>query len=151
MNNSPRPLFLLHQTLQLSLCIRAGSVLLASTKPRFVRRTARWWSVIHHSREFPLLQSPMEASFTPLQLMLGIARGDLRLMCGCSAMETHFMKFPKNSYCADIASRGSLERVLQSEDRWLWFLQHSTVLLWTCVAYHFAAEPLLLLDVSTSQ
>jgi hypothetical protein len=30
----------------------------------------------------------MAASFTPL----GIVHGDLRLGCGCSAMETHFMK-----------------------------------------------------------
>ena len=34
---SPRPLFILHQTLQSALCIRAGSVILASAKPRFVR------------------------------------------------------------------------------------------------------------------
>uniref|UniRef100_A0A4W5PD70 Solute carrier family 15 member 1 n=1 Tax=Hucho hucho TaxID=62062 RepID=A0A4W5PD70_9TELE len=39
MKNSRRPLFLLHQTLQLSLCIRAGSFLLESAKPRFVCRT----------------------------------------------------------------------------------------------------------------
>jgi hypothetical protein len=51
----------------------------------------------------------MEASFTPLQLMLGIAHGDPRLVCGCSAMETHFMMLPTKSYCADIDSRGSLE------------------------------------------
>ena len=51
MKNSPRPLFLLRQTLQLTVCIGAGNVLLAPTKPRFVRRTARWWNVIHHSRE----------------------------------------------------------------------------------------------------
>ena len=51
----------------------------------------------------------MAASFTPLQLTLDIAHGDLRLVCGCSAMETHFMKLPMNSYCADVASRGSLE------------------------------------------
>jgi hypothetical protein len=49
--DSPRPVSLLHQTLQLALCIGADSGFLASTKPRFVRRTARWWSVIHHSRE----------------------------------------------------------------------------------------------------
>ena len=30
-----------------------------------------------------LLQSPKAASFTPLQPMLGIAHGDLRLVCGC--------------------------------------------------------------------
>jgi hypothetical protein len=40
-----------HQTLQLALCILAGSFLLASANPSFVHRTARWWSVIHHSRE----------------------------------------------------------------------------------------------------
>ena len=38
MKNSPRPLFL---TLQLGLYIGAGRVLLASAKPRFVRRSAR--------------------------------------------------------------------------------------------------------------
>ena len=48
--NIPRPLFL-HQTLQLTLCIVAGSVLQPSAKPRLVRHTARWWSAIHHSRE----------------------------------------------------------------------------------------------------
>ena len=40
---------------------------------------------------FPLLQSPMAASFTPLQPTLGIAHDDLRIVCGCSAMETHFV------------------------------------------------------------
>jgi hypothetical protein len=51
----------------------------------------------------------MAESFTPLQPTLGIAHGELRLVCGCSAMETHFMKLPTNSYCADVASKGSLE------------------------------------------
>ena len=51
MKNSPRPLFLFHQTLQLALYIGAGSILLAAAKPRFVRWTARWGSVNHHSRE----------------------------------------------------------------------------------------------------
>jgi hypothetical protein len=58
---------------------------------------------------FPLIQSPMVASFTSFQLTLGIAHGDLRLVCTSSAMETHFMKLLTNSYCADVASRGSLE------------------------------------------
>jgi hypothetical protein len=49
--NSPRPLFFLHQTLQLALCIGAGSVLQASSKLRLVWRIARLWSVIHYSRE----------------------------------------------------------------------------------------------------
>jgi hypothetical protein len=87
-----------------ALCIRAGSVLLASAKPRFVYWPVRWGSVIHHSREC-VSTAPMV--FTPLQLTLGIAHGDL--VCGCLAMETHFIKLPTNSYCADVASRGSLE------------------------------------------
>uniref|UniRef100_A0A8K9WMR0 Myosin XVIIIB n=1 Tax=Oncorhynchus mykiss TaxID=8022 RepID=A0A8K9WMR0_ONCMY len=49
-------------------------------------------------------------SFTPLQPTLGIAHGDLRLVCGCSAMETHLMMLPTNSSYADVASRGSLYR-----------------------------------------
>jgi hypothetical protein len=52
---------------------------------------------------------PMAASFTPLRPTLGLAHGDLRLVCDCSAMETHFMNLLTNSYCADVASRGSLE------------------------------------------
>ena len=51
----------------------------------------------------------MAASFTPLQPTLGIAHGDLRLVCGSSAMETHFMKLQTNGSCADVASRGSVE------------------------------------------
>jgi hypothetical protein len=38
-----------------------------------------------------------------LQPTLSIAHGDHRLVCGCSAMETHFMKLPMNSSCADVA------------------------------------------------
>ena len=51
----------------------------------------------------------MAASFTPLQGMLGIAYGALRLEYGCEAIETHFMTLPTNSSCAEVASRGSLE------------------------------------------
>ena len=51
----------------------------------------------------------MAARFKPLQPTLGIAHDDLRLVCGCSAMEAHFNKLPINNYCADVASRGSLE------------------------------------------
>ena len=70
MKNSPRPLFL-HQTLQLALCIAASNIVLASVKPRLVRQTARcevWF--IAPENTFPLLQSPMAASFTPLQHIL---------------------------------------------------------------------------------
>ena len=40
--NNEKTLFILHQTLQLALCIGAGRVLLVSAKPRFIPRTARW-------------------------------------------------------------------------------------------------------------
>jgi hypothetical protein len=43
--------------------------------------------------------------------MLAIVHGDLMLVCGCSAMETRFMKILMNGYCAHIASKGSLELV----------------------------------------
>ena len=66
MKKSPRPLFNLHQTWQLAICIRAGSILLASAKPKFIRRTARSWSMIHYSRE-RFSTAPMGASVTPLQ------------------------------------------------------------------------------------
>jgi hypothetical protein len=82
MKNSPRPLFLLHKTLQLTLCIGTGSVLLASDKPRFITP----------ENAFPVLQSPMAASFTPLQPTLGIANGDL--VCGCSGHGNPFHEAP---------------------------------------------------------
>ena len=110
MNNSPRPLFLLHQTLQLALCIRACSIFLASAKPRYVHRTARWWSVVQHSRaRISTAPEPMAENFRPPQPTLDIVHGDLSLVCGYSAMETHFMMLLTDSSCADVASRGSLE------------------------------------------
>jgi hypothetical protein len=75
--------------------------------------------------EFPLLQSPMAASFTPLQPALGTVHDDLRLVCGCSAMEAHFMKLLTNSYCADVASRGSWYSVVSVSTNNRRFL-HST-------------------------
>ena len=87
----------------------------------------------------------MAVSFTPLQLTLDIAHCNLRLVCGYSVMETHFTKLPTASYCVDVASRGSLE--LGSEC----CNQGQTIIYFlACVAYHIAAEPLLLLGVSTS-
>jgi hypothetical protein len=48
------------------------------------------------------------------------AHGDIRLVCGLSPVETHFMKLPTNSSYADVASRGSLAEAVMSvatEDR----------------------------------
>ena len=74
---------------------------------------------------FPLLQSPMATSFTPLQPTLGIAHADLRLVCDCLAMETHFMKLPTNRSCADVASSGSLELGSECFNRFSTQLSHS--------------------------
>jgi hypothetical protein len=75
---------------------------------------------------------------------------------GCSAMETHFMMLPTNNYWAEVASRGRLELCSECCNRGQtiftrYALQHSAARPVASVAYHFAAEPLLLLDVSTSQ
>jgi hypothetical protein len=74
-------------------------------------------------------------------------------VCGCSAMETHFMKFPTNSSCSEVASRCSLEldSVATEDRRFLHASALNVPVLWACVAYHLVAKPLLLLDVSTSQ
>ena len=104
MKNSLSPLFLFHQTLQLSLCIRAGSVCHPPNPDSSVGLADGKAWFITPENAFPLLQSPMAASFTPLQPTLGI-----RLVWGCFAMKTHFMKLPTNSSSADVASRGSLE------------------------------------------
>ena len=101
MKYSPRPLFLLHYALRqivfswhpLNL---ASSVGLPDGEASFTTP----------ENAFPLLQSPVAVSINPLQLTLGIAHGDLRLVCGYSAMENHFMKLPINSSYFDFASRG---------------------------------------------
>jgi hypothetical protein len=74
------------------------------------RKAAKVWIGFGGDQwDIPAGARPMAASFTPLQPTLGIAHGDLRLLCGCSAVETHFMKILTNSYCVDVAPRGSLE------------------------------------------
>ena len=99
---------------------------------------------------FPLLQSPMAASFTPLQPTLVIVHGDLRLVCSCSAMETHILKLPTIvlTLLPEVVWNSVLS--VATEDR---LFVHATCfsgpVLWACTTYHFAAEPLLLLDVST--
>jgi hypothetical protein len=40
----------------------------------------------------------MAVSFTPTQPTLGIAHGDLRLVCGCSAMENPFHEAPNEQF-----------------------------------------------------
>lgn len=58
---------------------------------------------------FLLLQSLMVARFTPLHLTFGIVFGDVKASCSCSAVETHAMKLPVHSFCADVNARGGLE------------------------------------------
>ena len=97
MKISPRPLFPLHQTLQLALAF--GQVVFSLHPPN----TDLAIGLPDGEAWFPLLQSPMAVSVTPLQPTLGNVHVDLRLVCSCSATETHFMKLPTNSYCADVA------------------------------------------------
>jgi hypothetical protein len=61
--------------------------------------------------------------------------GFVRLVCGCSAMETHFMKLLTNSYCADVASRGS---AATKDRRFLRALSLACPFLWACEVYHWA-------------
>ena len=59
---------------------------------RFHLSRVQWRRALHHSSQ---------------RLAL---RMDFRLVCGCSGMETYFMKLPTNSSVSvDIASRGCLE------------------------------------------
>lgn len=94
------------------LCSKAlrmpeDSILLASTEPRFFRQTASWWNTIHHSIVSTVSES--SGGFTPLQPTPGITHADLRLVCRCMAMETHFRKLLTHSCCADVASTGGWE------------------------------------------
>ena len=60
------------------------------------------------------------------------------------SLKTHLMKLPMNSYCANIASRGSLELGGERCNR-----GHSAVLF--CELVWLTTEALLRIDVSTSQ
>jgi hypothetical protein len=59
-------------------------------RTRFHYSRVQWWRDLYHSSRG-----------------LALRIGDLRLVCGCSAMETHFMKLPMNSSCTDITFRGT--------------------------------------------
>jgi hypothetical protein len=81
----------------------------------------------------------MAVSFTLLQPMLGIAHGDFRLL-------GHGNPFHE----ADVASRASLELSIECCNRGQMIFTLGGPFLSACVAYHFAAKPLLLLDLSTN-
>jgi hypothetical protein len=118
MKNCPRSLFL-HQTLQLALCIRAGSVLLASSQPRFVHRTAKWWSMIHHSREYvsTVPQSNGDDLYTtPANNWTWKLHMVILGMCVAARPWKPIMKLQTNSHCANVASRGSLSRCINTFD-----------------------------------
>ena len=100
-NHEKQPLTIIPPPPNFALCIRAGSIRLLDCQMVKLDSSLQ--------RMFPLLQSPIASSFRPLQATLGIAHGDLRPVCGFLAIKNHFMKLPTNSYCADTASKGSLE------------------------------------------
>jgi hypothetical protein len=60
-------------------------------------------------RMFPLLAPESNGGKLYNTPVDGIAHGDLRVVRGCLAMETNFVKLQTNSSCADVASRGSIE------------------------------------------
>jgi hypothetical protein len=79
-------------------------------------------STKHYSWNYALGQAAFSWHPTnPLQSTLGIVHGDLRLVCGCTPMETHFMKLLTNSYCA---SRSNLELGSGCCNRWQMIFTH---------------------------
>ena len=66
-------------------------------------------------------------------------------------MEAHFMKLVTTNYCANVASKGSLEPGSECCNRGQPIFMCYSSRHVSCVAYHFVAEPLLLLDISTFQ
>ncbi len=115
------------------------------------------WFVTPHNR-FPLLQSPVAACFTPLHLTLGIALGDVRLACSCSAMETYSTKLFPHSFCADINASGSLELFSNGISRTVVTLTYhpptlwqSDTTLWLYMVFRFMTELLLFLNAPIFQ
>ena len=156
MKNNPRPLFLLHQTLQLALCIWAGSsshgirqtqispsncqmVWCDSSLQRMRFRCSRvqWRRALHHSH---------------LRLVLRIV-----ILCLCAVARPWkpiSWSFQRTVLVLTLLPEAVWNSVVSvaTEDRWFWCTTApGSPVLWACVAYHFAAEPLLLLDISTSQ
>ena len=151
MKNSPRPVFIFHQTLQLALCIRAGSVFLASANPRFVwvkwdssLQTTRfhcyrvqWRRTLHHSSRRLALH----------MMILGLcaAAWPLKPISWSSWRTVIVLTLLPEAVWNSVMSVATEDR------RFLRASAHGGPVLWACVAYHFVDEPLLLLDVSTSQ
>ena len=132
MKNVPRP-FLIHQTLQLALYFLAGSVFLASAKPRLLDGDA-WF--ITPENAFILLQSPMALHHSSWRLAL-------HMHLGLCAAPRPWKPISWSSWQTVLVLTLLPEAVLELGDEC--FNRGA------CLAYHFAAEPLLLLDVSASQ
>jgi hypothetical protein len=136
-----------------TLSIQWGGTINLARVGVFLHRVTIWYRVasqawastfawfIPPENMFPQLRSTMAARFTELQPTFGIARGSFRLVCGCSAMENHFVTCPTNSSCADIVL-DSLELIREcGRTDYFYELRHSTLggpALWACVVYHFA-------------
>jgi hypothetical protein len=137
-------------------CIGAGIVFLASTKPRFVQSDCQMMNhiTLHQSREaFPLLQSPIVASFTPLQPTLALR---MVILCLCAAAQPSWQAI---SWCSRLTvivltflAKAVWKLVMSVATEERPFLRTAALggpVLWACVAYQFTSEPLLLLDIST--
>ena len=119
MKNSPSPLLFIHQTLQLALCIQVCRVLLASTKPRFVRQIARWCSIVHCS--IVQWQRALPHSSQRLALRMVI----LNLCVAARPLKPIFMKRQTNNSCSDIDPETVWNSVVKTD--YLYPLQHSAV------------------------
>ena len=75
----------------------------------------------------------MAASFTPLQPTVGIAHGDLRLVCRSLAMETHFMKLCLVLTLISDAVWNSVVSVATEYRQILRASAQSSPVLWACV------------------
>jgi hypothetical protein len=99
-----------------------------------VRALCRPVKFFHADLDKPFLYGKLVVEDIPL-VVWGLCFGkvgDLRLVYGCSAMETHFIKLPTNSSCADVASRDSLE--LDSE------CCNRGQMIFTCYALHYSVS-----------
>ena len=143
MKNSPRSFILLHQTLQL--------VTMHSGRSRF----PGWWGLIHHFQ-----RTRFHCCWVQCRRALHHSNWRLALQMVVLGLCAAARPWKPISWSS---RRTVLVLILLPEAVWNTLVSVRTKdeqcllatlggpVLWACVAYHFMAEPLLLLDVSTTQ
>ena len=160
MKTSPRTLFLLHQTLPLALCNRAGSVLMAYGKTQIclsdcqmVKRDSSLQRTLFHCSRVQCRQGLHHSSrllaLCVVILGLCVAAWPWKPILWISRQTVIVLTLLPEAVWNSVLS-------VATENIYIFFymLRASALggtVLWACVAYHFAAEPLLLLEVSISQ